>query len=70
MMIISIGINLISNNQLRLNQYIFPQGNFKGGFRSFNNNRRRRIKGKNIQRRNNGNINNNIMDKKDEKNGI
>ena len=69
MMSISIGINPISNNQLRLNQYIFPQGNFKGGFRSFNNNRRR-IKGKNIQRRNNGNINNNIMDKKDEKNGI
>ena len=65
MMPMPIGINPIPNNQLRPNQYMFPQGNFKGGFRRFNNNRGR-IRGKNIQRRNNGNLNNNTMDKKEE----
>ena len=42
---------------------MFPQGNFKGGLRRFNN--RGRVRGKNMQRRNNGNTNNN-MDKKEE----
>ena len=69
MMPMPIGINPIPNNQLRPNQYILPQGNFKGGFRRFNNNRGR-IRGKNIQKRNNVNTNNNIMDKKEEEKTI
>ena len=63
MMPMPIGINPIPNNQIRPNQYMFPQGNFKGGLRRFNN--RGRVRGKNMQRRNNGNTNNN-MDKKEE----
>ena len=69
MMPMPIGINPISNTQLRPNQYMLPQGNFKGGFRRFNNNRGR-IRGKNIQKRNNVNTNNNIMDKKEEEKKI
>jgi RNA recognition motif-containing protein len=69
MMPMPIGINPIPNNQLRPNQYMLPQGNFKGGFRRFNNNRGR-IRGKNIQKRNNMNTNNNIMDKKEEEKKI
>ena len=69
MMPMPIGINPIPNNQLRPNQYMLPQGNFKGGFRRFNNNRGR-IRGKNIQKRNNVNTNNNIMDKKEEEKKI
>jgi len=63
MMPMPIGINPIPNNQIRPNQYMLPQGNFKGGLRRFNN--RGRVRGKNMQRRNNGNTNNN-MDKKEE----
>ena len=63
MMPMPIGINPIPNNQIRPNQYMFPQGNFKGGLRRFNN--RGRVRGKNMQRRNNGNTNND-MDKKEE----
>lgn len=69
MMPMPIGINPIPNTQLRPNQYMLPQGNFKGGFRRFNNNRGR-IRGKNIQKRNNVNTNNNIMDKKEEEKKI
>jgi RNA recognition motif-containing protein len=69
MMPMPIGINPIPNNQLRPNQYMLPQGNFKGGFRRFNNNRGR-IRGKNIQKRNNVNTNNNIMNKKEEEKKI
>ena len=69
MMPMPIGINPIPNTQLRPNQYMLPQGNFKGGFRRFNNNRGR-IRGKNIQKRNNMNTNNNIMDKKEEEKKI
>ena len=65
MMPMPIGINPIPNNQLRPNQYMFPQGNFKGGLRRFNN--RGRVRGKNMQRRNNGNTNNNIDKKEEEK---
>ena len=63
MMPMPIGINPIPNNQIRPNQFMFPQGNFKGGLRRVNN--RGRVRGKNMQRRNNGNTNNN-MDKKEE----
>ena len=69
MMPMPIGMNPIPNTQLRPNQYMLPQGNFKGGFRRFNNNRGR-IRGKNIQKRNNMNTNNNIMDKKEEEKKI
>lgn len=65
MMPMPIGINPIPNNQIRPNQYMFPQGNFKGGLRRFNN--RGRVRGKNMQRRNNGNTNNNMDKKEDEK---
>ena len=65
MMPMPIGINPIPNNQIRPNQFMFPQGNFKGGLRRFNN--RGRVRGKNMQRRNNGNTNNNMDKKEDEK---
>ena len=60
-------------------QYIFPQGNFKGGFRKFNNRGRGGNRGgKNNQRRNNNynNVNNNYnnnmnnMNKKEEEKKI
>ena len=76
---IPMGINPIPNNQLMQQQYIFPQGNFKGGFRKFNNRGRGGNRGgKNNQRRNNNynNVNNNYnnnmnnMNKKEEEKKI
>ena len=71
---IPMGMNPIPNNQIMQQQYIFPQGNFKGGFRKFNNRGRGGNRGgKNNQRRNNNynnvnNYNNNMnnMNKKEE----
>ena len=76
---IPMGMNPIPNNQLMQQQYIFPQGNFKGGFRKFNNRGRGGNRGgKNNQRRNNNynNVNNNYnnnmnnMNKKEEEKKI
>ena len=75
---IPMGMNPIPNNQLMQQQYIFPQGNFKGGFRKFNNRGRGGNRGgKNNQRRNNNynnvnNYNNNMnnMNKKEEEKKI
>ena len=75
---IPMGMNPITNNQLMQQQYIFPQGNFKGGFRKFNNRGRGGNRGgKNNQRRNNNynnvnNYNNNMnnMNKKEEEKKI
>ena len=69
---IPMGMNPIPNNQIMQQQYIFPQGNFKGGFRKFNNRGRGGNRGgKNNQRRNN-NYNNNMnnMNKKEEEKKI
>ena len=64
---IPMGMNPIPNNQIMQQQYIFPQGNFKGGFRKFNNRGRGGNRGgKNNQRRNN-NYNNNMNKKEEEK---
>ena len=76
---IPMGMNPIPNNQIMQQQYIFPQGNFKGGFRKFNNRGRGGNRGgKNNQRRNNNynNVNNNYnnnmnnMNKKEEEKKI
>ena len=75
---IPMGMNPIPNNQIMQQQYIFPQGNFKGGFRKFNNRGRGGNRGgKNNQRRNNNynnvnNYNNNMnnMNKKEEEKKI
>ena len=76
---IPMGMNPIPNNQIMQQQYIFPQGNFKGGFRKFNNRGRVGNRGgKNNQRRNNNynNVNNNYnnnmnnMNKKEEEKKI
>ena len=69
LMPINIGINPMNNNQIRPNQYMFPQGNVRG----YNNrryNRGRGNRGRNSQRRNNtgnGNGNGNLNKKEEEK---
>ena len=53
------GITQMQNNQLRPQQYMYSQGNFKSGFGNRkHNNFRGRGRGKNYQKRNN-NMNNN-----------
>ena len=60
----------MQNNQLRPQQYMYSQGNFKSGFGNRkHNNFRGRGRGKNYQKRNNNNTNstNNERDKVEEK---
>ena len=69
MMPIPMGMTPMPNNQLRPQQYMYSQGNFKSGFGNRkHNNFRGRGRGKNYQKRNNNtNSTNNGGDKVEEK---